>query len=117
MKIGEKISKLRNSLGISQEVLAEKSGIDRGYLSRIENEHINPTHETLGKIAQALGGRFDFLAEKGNEPPPPPPDEIGPLTHNEKALILAYREIPTNDKRRAVMLMAKAFGIKQNSPP
>lgn len=46
----------REAGGLSLADVAQRSGIDRAALSRLENEHnINPKLETLGRYAGALG--------------------------------------------------------------
>jgi transcriptional regulator with XRE-family HTH domain len=54
-KLGENLRKLRLKKGLSQGVLANKLGVDRAYISNIENGRMNPTLSTLEKIAGALG--------------------------------------------------------------
>jgi transcriptional regulator with XRE-family HTH domain len=55
MTIGEAIKSIREERGISQDKVEAKTGIKRGYLSKIENGHNdNPTLKTLCKIAEAL---------------------------------------------------------------
>lgn len=54
--LGNNIRKIRKSLGISINKLSELSGLSLGYLSDLENnKSLNPTMETLDKIANALG--------------------------------------------------------------
>jgi transcriptional regulator with XRE-family HTH domain len=53
-KIGMKIKALRGKRGLSQEKLAAKAGITRGYLARLETGRHEPTLTMLGKIAKAL---------------------------------------------------------------
>jgi transcriptional regulator with XRE-family HTH domain len=52
--IATNIMRLRKSLGVTQLVLSEKSGITQGMLSDIENSRSNPSIKTLEKLAQAL---------------------------------------------------------------
>ncbi len=40
---------------MSQGILAKKLGVDRAYISNVENGRMNPTLSTLEKIAKALG--------------------------------------------------------------
>ncbi|WP_213974945.1 helix-turn-helix domain-containing protein [Tepidanaerobacter acetatoxydans] len=49
-----KIKKARKKVGLTQLQLAKKVGINREYLSRIENNHSNPSLELLREIANAL---------------------------------------------------------------
>lgn len=53
-EIGLKIAKRRNLLGISQEDLADKSDLDRTYISGIERGKRNISVFTLKKIIESL---------------------------------------------------------------
>lgn len=53
-KIGQKIRILRNKKKYSQEILAEKSSGDKGYISDIELGKANPSIIYLKQIADAL---------------------------------------------------------------
>lgn len=52
--IGANIRKYRRAQKLSQIELAVEVGIDRAYLSEIENGHANPTVNILYAIADAL---------------------------------------------------------------
>lgn len=52
--IGRAIREIRNSLGLSQEQLAELSGLHRTYISGIERGNRNITLVSLSKIANAF---------------------------------------------------------------
>ena len=54
-KLGENLRKLRLKKNFSQGDLAKKLGVDRAYISNIENGRMNPTLSTLEKISKALG--------------------------------------------------------------
>lgn len=53
-KFGNRIRELRVTLGISQEVLAQKSGLHRTYIGGIERGERNVGLKNIQKIAQAL---------------------------------------------------------------
>lgn len=53
--IGNRIKLLRESKGISQQVLAAMCNFEKGNMSRIEAGRANPTLTTLYKISQSLG--------------------------------------------------------------
>jgi DNA-binding XRE family transcriptional regulator len=53
--LGQKIKELRAKKSMTQEDLAELSGIPQSYISRLEAGQHSPSHATLEKIAQALG--------------------------------------------------------------
>ena len=52
--VGERIKKRRNELGWTQDVLAQKAGISKSFLSDLENGKRNVGADTLYDIARAL---------------------------------------------------------------
>ena len=48
------IKAIRSTLGISQEELALRSGVDRTFISKIERSLANPSVKTISDIAVAL---------------------------------------------------------------
>lgn len=63
VKVGERIVKLRNDLGLRQIDLANKAEIDDAFLRRIETGRVNPTLKTLEKLAIALEVKIKELFE------------------------------------------------------
>jgi transcriptional regulator with XRE-family HTH domain len=59
--IGRQIRHYRREAAMSQEDLAEKSGIYRTYLSRIENGVANPSIMVLATIACTLNVQIQSL--------------------------------------------------------
>jgi transcriptional regulator with XRE-family HTH domain len=64
--IGDRIKEIREHRNLTQDQLAELSGVSKGFLSEIENNHRNPSSEYVLKIANALGASIDFLL-RGDE--------------------------------------------------
>ena len=52
--LARNIRQQRQAAGLSQEVLAELSGLSQTWISRLEQGDANPTMETLTSLAQAL---------------------------------------------------------------
>jgi transcriptional regulator with XRE-family HTH domain len=59
------IVRRRRALGISQEEVAQRSGLTQSAIARLENEVSIPRLDTLEKVALALGMRLEFVL--GNE--------------------------------------------------
>lgn len=59
--LGLKIRKVRNEKGLTQEELAEKSGLSAPYIGIIERADKVPSIETLVKIASTLDISIDYL--------------------------------------------------------
>lgn len=63
IRIGERIKKLRQNKGMSQQTLADECDIESPNLSRIENGNTNPTIKSLWKISNALGVKLKDLVD------------------------------------------------------
>jgi transcriptional regulator with XRE-family HTH domain len=61
--VGEKLVTVRESLGLSDEALAERSGCDVSVIRRIEAGEIAPSLAPLIKISRALGVRLGTLLD------------------------------------------------------
>ncbi len=53
--VGRNAARIRKERGLTQEQLAERSGLSQQYLSGLERGQRNPTIVTLYEIAAALG--------------------------------------------------------------
>ncbi len=62
--IGTQVRTHRKALKLSQEKLADHSGLFRTYLSRIEGGLANPTVLALASLADALGVDIAVLLRK-----------------------------------------------------
>jgi transcriptional regulator with XRE-family HTH domain len=67
-KVVENIKKVRLSNELSLGQLAKRSGLTKGYLSKIENSHKAPPFSTLVKIANALDVDVAFLVSEDEQP-------------------------------------------------
>jgi len=59
--VGKNVRRLRIAAGLSQAELAERMGVDRSYVSGLEQGQRNPTVVTLWHIAKALGASLQDL--------------------------------------------------------
>lgn len=60
-RFAKNMKKLREAKAMSQGDIHRATGIDRAYISNLEAGKQNPTLETIGKIAEALGVSSDQL--------------------------------------------------------
>ena len=54
-RVGATVRRLRKEQGLSQEELAERSGLHRTFVSQIERAVKNVTLVSLDRVAQGLG--------------------------------------------------------------
>lgn len=54
-KLGENLKRIRIKKNITQVEIAKKLGVDRSFVSNLENAKTNPTLATITNLAQALG--------------------------------------------------------------
>lgn len=68
MKIGFKIKELRTLCGFTQEELANRCELTKGYISQLENDLTEPSISTLEDILLALGSNFkEFFSDANDE--------------------------------------------------
>lgn len=60
-RIGQRIRDIRGALSLTQQELAERTGIQRCHIARIEAGRYSVGLDTLEKIAVALGQTVDFI--------------------------------------------------------
>ena len=60
-KLGANMKKIRLERQMSQGDICRKLGVDRSYISNVENGNKNPTLSTIAKLAKALGVSIDEL--------------------------------------------------------
>lgn len=92
-QLGERIQNRRVELGITLEVMAQRTGFSKGYLSRIENGKKTPPLSTLGRIALALATDVHTLL-------------VAPLQHEGEPFFRVLRK----EDRRRVERAESAFG-------
>lgn len=68
IELGDKIKQLRLQCDLTQEELASRCELSKGYISQIENDLTSPSIATLNDILTALGSSLkDFFREEQEE--------------------------------------------------
>ncbi len=70
--LGLRIKQLRSEFSLTQEELAERCGLFRTYMSRIESGLANPTLTVLHTLAEGLGVDVIALLQPPSPSPKPP---------------------------------------------
>ena len=68
MELGDKIKQLRLQCDFTQEELADRCELSKGYISQLENDLTSPSIATLNDILTALGSSLkDFFQDEEEE--------------------------------------------------
>ena len=68
MDLGSKIKQMRNQKSLTQEELADRCELTKGYISQLENNLNSPSIATLTDILNALGSNLsEFFKEEADE--------------------------------------------------
>ena len=95
MEIGKKIKNLRLTKNLTQEELADRCELTKGYISQLENDLTSPSIETLKDLLNALGTNFaEFFQDDETQVVFKKDEHIEKLTDNIKTTWL----VPTSQK-------------------
>ncbi len=89
---GERIRNVRETKGISLEVLSERSGVDADLLKKIEESRGLPSIAPLVKVARALGVRLGTFLDDHSE--------LGPVVTTHDQVELGFSLGVASAKRR-----------------
>lgn len=65
--VAGQLRSVRQSLGITQEILAERVGTKKSNISRLESGRYNPSLEFLVKVAEGLGKKVQVKIGEDND--------------------------------------------------
>lgn len=101
LSFAQLLKQSRESVRMSQSRLAESSGFDHSYVSRLESGHRMPTREAVVKFAEAMGltasDRDNLLASAGFMP-----QRVESLLADEPVLTDVFRLLQSRDVPEAV---------------
>ena len=67
--VGDRIREIREARKMTQDQLAEQSGISKGFLSDVENNKRNVSSDNLLRVANVLGASLDYLLRGASSDP------------------------------------------------
>jgi transcriptional regulator with XRE-family HTH domain len=93
MALGDRIRQRREELGWTQEALATRAGLSKGFVSDLEHGKRGIGAQSLLDVAQVLGMSLDYLMKGSEEAPTPQEIEIpSKLAEFAKAAELTFRK-------------------------
>ena len=70
MNIGEKLRRLRLQRNLTQEEMADRCELSKGFISQVERDLASPSIATLTDMLECLGSNLtEFFSETGDEKP------------------------------------------------
>jgi len=112
--LGERIRARRSELNWTQDQLASRAGISKGFLSDLENGKRKVSAENLMGIAQVLNLSLDFLM-KGDDTPVPQKEVQIPASLSDFASLegLSFRQTLTLLQMRRQILANRSARSQQ----
>lgn len=119
MNIGEKIKRLRVKNSLTQEELADRCELTKGFISQVERDLTSPSIATLVDILEGLGTNLkDFFNETVNEKIVFTKDDAFEMENNELKYTLKW-VIPNAQKNimEPILIELESDGrTKEDSP-
>lgn len=107
VNLGQRIRELRKQQQMSQEELGFKAGISAAHLGQIERALKNPTIETVGRLAAALGVSVSDLFSR---------ERVIPLQQQPTVAKIEAQLIDmSEDEQKIVLRVIRAMKEFQNS--
>ena len=97
--IGQRIKEVRNDKHLTQEYLANVTGVNVSHISNIETNKVKVSLTLLVQICNALDVTMDYLLEN---------EYHNPTSTIEKELLNTVKNMP-NDKRETLLRIAKVL--------
>ena len=119
MEIGDKIRRLRMEKQLTQEELANRCELSKGFISQIENELTSPSIATLVDILQVLGTNLkEFFSEETSERVRYTADDMFETEDDELKYKLKWL-VPDAQKNEMepIMLTLEPFGKYKEEEP
>lgn len=98
-RIGQRIKEVRTDKKLTQEYIAETTGVNVSHISNIENAKVKVSLTLLVAICNALEVTIDYILEK---------EYHTPTTVTEKELINAVKNLE-EDKKEQLLRIAKVL--------
>jgi len=114
MRLGDRIKSRRTDLGWTQDQLAQKAGISKGFLSDVENGKRSVGADKLLDLAQVLGLSLDYLMKGADTEVPEDEVEIpAGLAKFASRAGLSFRQTMTLLAMQRQIIAHRSTGGKQ----
>ena len=101
-EIGERVARLRDERGLTQEQLAERVGLSANHIAKVERAFKRSTIATLAKIAENLGVTLAALVSEDTTPGKTVP-----------GLAATLERLPADDQRAILRLAEHLANVRR----
>ena len=117
--IGDKVKRLRLKLGLTQEELAARTELSKGFISQLERNLTSPSISTLMDILEALGTDIaSFFANDGvNEKVIFSPDDMFVESSSNEDFIQSVSASSSEETEDSTLLETTETSSEQNEIP
>lgn len=119
MELGGKIKRMRVKMSLTQEELANRCDLSKGFISQLERDKVSPSIATLFDILECLGSNLkDFFSSDEKEKIVFTKDDIFERTDTEFGHIIDWL-IPNAQKNEMepILLRISGGGRSESYPP
>jgi len=120
MKIGARIRNLRQQKNLTQEELAERTDLSKGYISQVERDLSMPSLEVFFDILEVLGSSpGEFFNEKTNQQKVVYPKEEATYHEDTEMGYLLHWLVPESNEKEmepVLLRLEKEGSFKEFSP-
>lgn len=120
MDIGANLRRLRLSLNLTQEELADRAELSKGFISQVENNLTSPSIATLMDLLECLGSSLkSFFSETAGEKIVFSKDDLFEKSDDEELKGVITWLVPNAQKNRMepILVMLHQGGQTQVIPP
>ncbi len=117
MEIGEKIKRLRLKFGLTQEELADRAELSKGFISQLERDLTSPSIATLTDILECLGTTpGEFFSEKEYEKTAFSPDDMFEKTEEDSSILWLVPNAQKNELEPILLTLKPGASTAPDDP-
>jgi transcriptional regulator with XRE-family HTH domain len=113
VSVGERLRAARERVGLTLDQTAERSGLSKAHLSRLESAERQPSIAALLALSEALGTPVSLLLGESQDPSPLAICTQGAPRHDSRGLSIA----PCSGYRGSSALEALRITVEPDRPP
>lgn len=117
MEIGDKIKRLRLKYGLTQEELADRAELSKGFISQLERNLTSPSIATLADILECLGTTpGEFFSEKEYEKVTFSEDDMFEKVNEDESILWLVPNAQKNELEPILLTLKPGASTEEDDP-